>query len=147
MRGRSIPNSRQSSASERLFVSAIGAGQKNGSIAQIRPTDHLFDAVQQDGARCLEQHLLIIGVELPDGEAAPGRNTAEGIGEPVGQGGKVVEGEEIAVVGRNHQLALLAREPPHGGDIGVDQRLEQLREDGLGRALLAGYRQNGIGTA
>jgi hypothetical protein len=33
-----------------------------------------------------------------------------------------------------------------GGGIGVDQRLEQLGGDGLGRALRAGYRQKGIRT-
>ena len=122
-------------------------GQKNRPVAQIRPADHLLDAVQQDRARRFKQHLLIVGVELPYGEAAAGREPAEGVGEPVGQAGEIVECEEIAVIGGNHQLALLARERPHRGGIGIDQRLEQLGEDGLCGALLARYRQKGIRTA
>jgi hypothetical protein len=38
----------------------------------------------------------------------------------VGQAGEIIEGEQVAVVGRNHQLALFARERPHRGGIGVD---------------------------
>ena len=116
-------------------------GQKNRPVPQIRPADHLLDAVQEDRACCFKQHLLIVGVELPYGEAAAGGEAAEGVGEPVGQAGQIVEREQIAVIGGNHQLALLARERPHRGGIGIDQRLEQLGEDGLGRALLARYRQ------
>ena len=95
-------------------------------VPQIRPADHLLDAVQQDGARRVKQNLLIIGVKLPYREAAAGCKTAEGVGKPIGQAGQVVECEDIAVVGRNHQLALLARERPHRGGIGINQRLEQL---------------------
>jgi hypothetical protein len=52
-----------------------------------------------------------------------------------------------AVVGGNHQLASLARERLHWGGIGVDQRLEQLGEDGLGRALpIPRYCEERVGT-
>jgi hypothetical protein len=87
-----------------------------------------------------------IGVELADRKAAAGCKTAEGIGEPARQAGQVVECEDIAVVGRNHQLALLARERPLRGGIGVDQSLEQFGENRFCGALLAGYRQKRIGT-
>jgi hypothetical protein len=146
MRGRSIPNSRQSSASERLFVSAIGAKVRKMARSQIRPADHLLDAVQQDGARRVRQNLLIIGVKLPYREAAAGRQAAEGVGKPIGQAGQVVECEDIAVVGRNHQLALFARERPHRGGVGVDQSLEKFGENRFCGALLARYRQKRIGT-
>ena len=122
-------------------VRKIARSARSGRLIDI------LDAVQQDRACGFKQHLLIVGVELPHGEAAAGREPAERVGEPVGQAGEIIEGEQIAVVGGDHQLALLARERPHRGGVGVDQRLEQLGEDGLGRALLAGYRQQRIRAA
>ena len=53
----------------------------------------------------------------------------------------------VAVVGRDHQLPLFARERPYRGGIGVDQRFEKFAQHGLGRALLARDRQQWIGTA
>jgi hypothetical protein len=73
-------------------------GQKNRPVGQIRPADHLLDAVQQDGARRFKQDLLIVSVELPGGEAAAGREPAKGVREPVGQAREVVERKEIAVI-------------------------------------------------
>ena len=35
------------------------------------------------------------------------------------QAGEIIEGEQVAVVGGDHQLALFARERPHRGGIGV----------------------------
>jgi len=61
--------------------------QKNRPVAQIRPADHLLNPIQEDRARRFKQHLLVVGVELPHGEAAAGRQPAEGVGEPVGQAG------------------------------------------------------------
>ena len=39
---------------------------------------------------------------------------------------KILEGKQMAIVGRNHQLAFLARERSDRGHIGIDQRSEEL---------------------
>jgi hypothetical protein len=67
-----------------------------------------------------------INIELSDGEAAAGCEPAEGVGEPNGQAREIVECEQVAVIGGNRQLTFFARERPHGGGVGIDQRLEQL---------------------
>ena len=46
-----------------------------------------------------KQHLLIVCIELPDGEAAAAREPAERVGEPNGQAGEIIESEEVAAVG------------------------------------------------
>jgi hypothetical protein len=102
-------------------------GQKNRPIGQIQPANDILDAVQEGGARRLEQHLFIIRVELPDRETALARKPAERIREPGSQAGQVIEGEEVAVLGGNHQFALLTRECSDRGHIRVDQRPEELR--------------------
>jgi hypothetical protein len=43
----------------------------------------------------------------------------------------------MRVAGANHELAFVACESAHRRDIGIDQSLEELAEDGLGRALFA----------
>ena len=78
------------------------------------------------GRARFKQHLFIIGVELPDRETATARKPAECIGEPGRQAGQIIEGKQMAVVGRNHQLAFLARERSDRGHIGIDQRPEEL---------------------
>jgi hypothetical protein len=65
MRGRAISNSRHSSLSGRRCASPTGARFK--------------------------QHLLVVGIELPYGEAAAAREPAEGVGEPNGQARQVVD--------------------------------------------------------
>jgi hypothetical protein len=60
-------------------------------------------------ARRLEQHLRVIGVELTDRETATARKPAECVREPGGQAGQIIESEQMAIVGRNHQFAFLAR--------------------------------------
>jgi hypothetical protein len=42
-----------------------------------RPADDLFNAVQENGARCLKRHFLLVHVELPDCKAAAAREAAE----------------------------------------------------------------------
>ena len=47
---------------------------------------------------------------------------------------------------RDHELALLAWECAHGCDAGVNERLEKLAGDGLGRALFAREREERVGA-
>ena len=84
--------------------------QKNRPVAEIRPADHLLNPIQEDRARRFKQHLLVVGIKLPYREAAAARESAERVRKPNGQAGEIIECEQIAVVGGNHQLALLARE-------------------------------------
>ena len=46
----------------------------------------------------------------------------------MGQAGEIIEGEQVAVVGRDHQLPLFARERPYRGGIGVDRRFEKFAQ-------------------
>src|SRR5262249_56672734 len=100
--------------------------KKERPVAQIGSMAHVCDAMEEGRARRFKKPLLLIGVELTDGETTASREPAERIGEPVGQAGEIIECEQVAVVGCNHQLAFLARKGPYGGHIGVDQCLEQL---------------------
>jgi hypothetical protein len=45
---------------------------------------HRVEQGAQDAQRRFKQHLLIVGVELPNGEAATAREPTEGVGEPAG---------------------------------------------------------------
>jgi hypothetical protein len=74
------------------------------------------------------------GVELPHGKAAAACEPAREQ-DPKGQAGEIVEGEQIPVVGCDHQVALLARGCPHrrsGGELRPrDRGPEQENVSGL----------------
>src|SRR5262245_36761934 len=57
----------------------------------------------------------------------------------MGQAEQIIEGKDMRIVGGDHEVAFFARECPHRSYVRVDQSLEELRKNGLGRALLAGY--------
>jgi hypothetical protein len=64
-------NSHQKSASGRRCASPIGGQRKkHRTVRQFGPTDHIFDAVEQDRPGGLKQYLLVVGVELAHREAA-----------------------------------------------------------------------------
>ena len=98
-------------------------GQKNGAVGEIGRLIDILDAVQEDRAGGLKQHLLLVGVELPDREAAAAREPAERVGEPSGQAGQIVECQHMAVVGGNEELALLARQARTGAALGSTSAL------------------------
>src|SRR5262245_19982366 len=85
-----------------LRISNWGQSQKDRPVAQIRPANYVLDAIEEDRARRFKQHLLLVSVELPYREAAAAREPAEGIGEPIGQAGEIIECEQIAVICCNH---------------------------------------------
>jgi hypothetical protein len=43
---------------------------------------------------------------------------------------QIVEREEMAVIGRDHELSFFARERPHGCCVGINQGLEQFHDGG-----------------
>ena len=95
----------------------------------------------------MKQNLLVVGIELPHSEAAAARQPAKRIGKPKRQAGEIIEGEEMAVVSRDHQLAFLAGECSHRRGVRIDQGPEQFGKNGLRRALLARYCQQRIRAA
>jgi hypothetical protein len=95
-------------------------------------------------ARAVEQNLVLIRAEFSDRKASPGREPAEAIRDPRGQAGDIVEGQYMAVIGGNEEIALLAWKRPVRRGVGVDQGLQHLCEGALGRALLAGNGENRI---
>jgi hypothetical protein len=82
--------------------------QKYGAVAEVRTANHILNSVQQYWAGRLKQHLLAIGVEPPYGETAAGRKPADGVREPMRQAEEIIEGEQVAVIGRDYAPALLA---------------------------------------
>src|SRR5262249_52043033 len=56
--------------------------QEDSAICEIGPADYILNAVEQDRARGLEQHLLVIGVELAHREAATAGEATKRIGDP-----------------------------------------------------------------
>ena len=103
-----------------LFLANRPQGQKNCTVSQIWPADHILNPIQERGTRRFEQDLFIIRIEPPDCEAATACKAAESVREPWGHTGEVIKCEEVAVISRNHELALLPRECPDRGHIGVD---------------------------
>ena len=107
--------------------SPIGARvRKIARSAKIRPADDILDAVQEDRARGLKQHLLVVGVELPYGES---RRRS-----PVGRGRRKAKRASptdcrMRAGGRcwRQSSARVPRaERPDRRGIGIDQCLEQL---------------------
>ena len=68
-------------------------------VPRIRPADDVLDAVHQQRARRLEEHLIIVGIEPAHCETAAACQPAERIREPAAQAGEAIEYEQIAVVG------------------------------------------------
>ena len=53
----------------------------------------------------------------------------------------------MTIAGRDKEIAFFAWRRPDRRGVRIDQGSEDFREDGLGRTLLAGYRQQRVGAA
>src|SRR5207248_9394950 len=95
----------------------------------------------------LEEHLVTIGIKLAEGKAASTGEPAKSIRKPGGQAGQIIEGEDMPIVGGNHEVALFARSRSRWSYIGINQRSQEYREHGLCRPLLASDHQQWIGAA
>ena len=115
MRGRSASNAAHSSC---LGPAALLRDrlqrQEHGAVGEVGPGHDVLDAVQDHRPGGVEQHLVLIGVELAHREAAAGREPAERVGNPRRQARHVVEGQHMAVAGGDEQVAILARQGPQG---------------------------------
>ena len=52
--------------------------QQDGAVGQIGPGDDVLDAVENDRPGGRKQHLVLVGVELPDCEGAAARRAGRG---------------------------------------------------------------------
>src|SRR5258707_2026782 len=85
-------------------------GQKKGAIGEIWPADDILNAIEENRARGLKQHLVCVRVELPQPEARTRGEPAKRVGERVRQAGEIVEGKHMRIVGGDDEVAFLARE-------------------------------------
>jgi hypothetical protein len=83
MRGRAGSNSPpELGLGAPLFLRKGRQGQENGAVGEIGSADDVLNAVQQDWAGGLEQHLLVVRIEPPQRETAAAGEPAERVGEP-----------------------------------------------------------------
>ena len=95
--------------------------QKNRAVGQIKPRDHILDAIKDDRTGRLDQHLVAVGVELANCKTTATGEPAECIGDPVRYVRQIIEGEQMAVARCNEQITFLARRRPDRGSVGIDQ--------------------------
>lgn len=74
-------------------------GDEDGAVGEVGPADHVLDAVEDNGSGCVEENFVPVGVELAGGKPAAGSEATEGVGEPPGKIGNVVEGEDMSIAG------------------------------------------------
>src|SRR5215475_10160958 len=105
--------------------------QQDSAVRKIGTSNNLLDAVENDGSGGGKQHFVLIGEQPTGRKSTAARQAAEGVRQPGRQAAEIVESEDMAVAGGDEQLALIARESPQRRHVGVDQRPQELREDGL----------------
>ena len=125
----------------------VRQGYENGPIGHIRPGDDIFDAIQDDGARGLEQRFILIGIKPANRKAATAGEPAQRIRGPGRQIRQIVEGKQVASIGGDEEIALFTRGRPDRCHVGIDQGPQHFGEHRLGRPLLAGERQDRGGAA
>lgn len=124
MRGRASSNYRHSSRSDCRRASVTGADVKKiESVREIGPGDHLLDAVENDRPRGIEQHLVLIGVELAHADTAAARQPAKRVRKPGSQARDVVECQHVTVMSCDEHLPLFPRQGPDRGGVRVDKSL------------------------
>ena len=74
-----------------------------------------------------KQNFILIGEQPTCRKGTTACKAAEGIREPGRQAAEIVEGQDVAVAGRNEQLSLIARQGPHRRHVGIDQCLDHSR--------------------
>jgi hypothetical protein len=74
-----------------------------------------------------KQDFVLISEQPTGRKSTAARQTAEGVRQPGRQAAEIVEGEDVAVAGRDEQLALIARQRPHRRRAGIDQGSQEFR--------------------
>ena len=85
----------------------------------------------------MEQDFILVREQLPQRKAAAAGEPAKGIGEPRWQAGQVVEGQHMAVVGSDHEVAFLVWQRSGWCGVRVNESSQNFRQYSLCRALLA----------
>src|SRR5947209_14865029 len=96
--------------------------QQDGAVRKIRTSNDLLDPVENDGSGGGKQDFVLIGEQPTGRKSTAARQAAEGVRQPERQAAEIVEGEDVAIAGRDEQLPLIARESPYRRHVGVDQR-------------------------
>ena len=128
MRGRSASNAAHISCSGRRRSSEIGSSVRNTARSARSGRVTMSSMPLRITGREARTALLLIGVELAHRETAARGEPAERVGNPGGQARHVVEGEHMAVAGRDEQVAILARQGPKRRGVGIEQRPQDRRE-------------------
>ena len=102
--------------------------QEDGAVGEVGPLHDVLDTIQDDWPGSVEQHLVLIRVELAHRESAAGRQAAERVGDPCPQARDIVEGEHMTVGGGDEQVAILARQCPQWRGVRIKQRPQDRRE-------------------
>ena len=111
MRGCASSNCRHSSRSDCRRASATGGNVEDRSVREVGPRDDFLDAIENDRPRGIEKRLILIRVELADGETAAARQPAKRV-KPRSQARDVVECQHVPVIGRDEQFPLFSRGGP-----------------------------------
>jgi len=94
--------------------------QQDGAVGKIGAGDNILDAVENDGSGGRKQNFVLIGEQPTCRKGTATRQPAESIRQPGRQAAEIVEGQDVAVAGRDEQLPLIARQGPHRRHAGVD---------------------------
>ena len=119
MRGRASSNSRQSAC----LRPALPFGnrcehQQDSAVRKIGTSNDLLDPVENDGSGGGKQNFVLIGEQPTGRKSTAAGQTAEGVRQPGRQAAEIVEGEDVAVAGRDEQLPLIARQRRTGATLG-----------------------------
>ena len=84
--------------------------EEHGAIGQIGPRNDVLDPVEDHGPGGVEQHLILVGIELAHSKSAAGGKTAKRVRYPRRQARHIVESKHMDVAGSDEQVAILARQ-------------------------------------
>jgi hypothetical protein len=105
--------------------------QQDSAVRKIGTSNDLLDPVENDGSGGGKQNFVLISEQPTGRKSTAARQSAEGVRQSGRQAAEIVEGQDVAIAGSDEQLPLIARQRPHRCHAGVDQRPQELGEDGL----------------
>ena len=87
--------------------------QQDSAVRKIGTSNDLLDPVENDGSGGGKQNFVLIGEQPTGRKSTAAGQTAEGVRQPGRQAAEIVEGQDVAIAGRDEQLPLIARQGPH----------------------------------
>jgi len=111
--------------------------EEHGAVGEIGPRHDVLDAVEDHRPGGVEQHLVVIGVKLADGEAAAGREPAQRVGDEGGRPETLSKASTwLLWAAMNRSRSSRGRGAQRRG-VGIEQRPQHHGEGRFRRALLA----------